>query len=84
MGTFARNLFVWRRSVGARWALRAVTIDAAWQFHEERDKGSIEKGKLADLVILSASPLEDPERIDEIDVLQTIVGGRTVFDAREQ
>ncbi len=62
-------------------ALRAVTIDAAWQYHEEADKGSIEPGKLADLVILSRSPIDDPQRIDEIEVLRTIVGGRTVYDA---
>lgn len=61
-------------------ALRAVTIDAAFQYHEERDKGSLEVGKLADLVVLSKSPLDDPEQIDQIEVLRTIVGGRTVFD----
>ena len=62
-------------------ALRAVTIDAAWQHFEEVDKGSLEPGKLADLVILDRSPLEDPDRIDEIQVLETIVGGRSVWRA---
>ena len=64
-------------------ALRAVTIDAAWQHFEEDEKGSLQPGKLADLVILSRSPLEDPERIDSIQVLETIVGGRTKFRAAD-
>ena len=58
-------------------ALRAVTLDAAFQHFEEAEKGSLEPGKLADLVILSRSPVDDPETIDEIEVLETIVGGRS-------
>ncbi|MED5263202.1 MAG: amidohydrolase [Myxococcota bacterium] len=60
-------------------ALRAVTIDAARQHFEEDQKGSLEVGKLADLVILSESPIDAPDRIDEIEVLETIVDGETVF-----
>jgi hypothetical protein len=60
-------------------ALAAVTIDAARQHFEADRKGSIEVGKLADLVVLSANPLDDPERIDEIEVIETIVGGETIY-----
>ena len=62
-------------------ALRAVTIDAAYQHFEDDEKGSLEVGKLADLVVLDRSPLDDPTGIDRIRVLETWVGGRRVFAA---
>jgi len=49
-------------------ALRAVTIDAAYEQFLEDDRGSLEPGKLADLVILDRSPLEAPDAIDRIRV----------------
>jgi hypothetical protein len=60
-------------------ALRAVTSTAAWQHFEEADKGSIEPGKLADFVVLSGSPLAQPETIDELRVLETWLGGERVY-----
>ena len=61
-------------------ALRAVTSDAAWQNHEENIKGSIETGKYADFVILNEDPLTiDPTLIKDIDVLETIVDGKSIY-----
>ena len=61
-------------------ALRSVTIDAAWQIFREKDLGSIESGKLADLVVLERSPLVDPLTIKDIKVERTIIGGVTVYE----
>ncbi|MFQ5553359.1 MAG: amidohydrolase, partial [Thermoplasmata archaeon] len=64
--------------ISAEQALRLLTIDAAYGTFQEDVKGSISVGKLADLVVLSESPLAvAPERIPEVEVLLTIVGGRS-------
>jgi adenine deaminase len=61
-------------------ALRAVTANAAWQIKEETTKGTLEVGKLADLVILERNPLTvDPASLKDIAVLETIKEGRTIF-----
>jgi len=63
-------------------ALKAITLWGAYQHFEEDQKGSIEVGKLADLVILSDNPLTvDPEGIGKIQVLETIKEGVMVFRA---
>ncbi|MFT5665592.1 MAG: putative amidohydrolase YtcJ/uncharacterized membrane protein YdjX (TVP38/TMEM64 family) [Gammaproteobacteria bacterium] len=64
-------------------ALRAVTIDAAWQVFQEGNRGSIEVGKFADLVILSGDLLSDKAAIRERQVLETLVAGEVVFSATE-
>ena len=60
-------------------ALRAVTIDAAWQIFQEKNRGSLEIGKYADMVILSDNPLKSPSSINTIEVEETIVAGATVY-----
>ena len=60
-------------------ALRAVTIDAAWQIFQEDNRGSLEPGKLADLVLLDGSPLRDPMAMRELKVDATWVGGALVY-----
>jgi len=63
-------------------AMRAYTINAARQNFEENIKGSIEPGKLADLVVLEENPLTcETMHIKDISVFETIVGGKTVYKA---
>jgi predicted amidohydrolase YtcJ len=61
-------------------ALRALTSDAAFQYRLEKDRGTLEAGKVADLVLLSQNPLTmDPQRLREVQVLETVKEGRTVY-----
>lgn len=61
-------------------AIKAMTIWPAWQHFEEKTKGSIEVGKLADLVILDQDPTRiDLDQLDQIQILETIKEGVTVF-----
>ena len=61
-------------------ALRSVTSEAAWQNFEDKDRGSIEPGKLADFVILDRNPLiVPPMEVRDLQVLETIIGGQRVY-----
>jgi predicted amidohydrolase YtcJ len=63
-------------------ALKSLTIWPAYQHFEEDRKGSLEPGKLADLVILSDDPTAiDPEALDTITVAETIKEGETIYRA---
>ena len=61
-------------------ALAGITLDAARQYGEEASKGSISAGKQADFVIVDQDPLAmDPEKLLQLQVLETISRGKTVF-----
>jgi predicted amidohydrolase YtcJ len=64
-------------------AIKMYTLNAAFASFEEETKGSIEPGKLADLVVLSADPCEVPvDEIKSIKIEMTIVGGSVAYQAR--
>lgn len=66
-------------------ALKAVTVNGAFQYFEEETKGTIREGKIADFVILDKSPLEiKKEDIRSIQVLETIKEGVSVYKKKEQ
>lgn len=61
-------------------AFKAITLNAAYQLQEEKTKGSLKVGKLADMVILDQNPLKmDPRNIRNLQVLETIKEGKTIF-----
>ena len=61
-------------------ALQAMTIWPARQHFEDKTKGSLERGKLADLIVLDANPLSTPAaQLMDIHVVETIKAGKTVY-----
>ncbi len=61
-------------------ALKAITIESAYEYMEEKTKGSIEPGKLADFVILSGNPITTSgDAIRDIKVVETIKEGKSVY-----
>ena len=68
--------------IGVYEALKGITINAAYAYFEENNKGSIKEGKLADLVILDANPLKvKKEALRDIKVLCTIKEGEVIYQA---
>jgi hypothetical protein len=71
------------QKLGRAEALRTMTLDAAYGSFAERERGSVEVGKLADLVVLSQDILSAPEdALMKTEVLATIVGGRVLFEKK--
>ncbi len=73
-----------RQAISVREAIRAYTIGSAYASFEEKIKGSIEVGKLADLVVLSADVEKiPPEKIKDLAVEMTMVDGRVRYQAEK-
>jgi predicted amidohydrolase YtcJ len=71
-----------RQRISITEALRVATLNGAHASFEERLKGSIEPGKLADLVVLGRDPLKEyPFSLISIPVERTMVGGRWVYES---
>jgi hypothetical protein len=63
-------------------ALQGYTIEAAYAGHREKNEGSLETGKVADVIMVDRNILEvDPHTIDQTKVVLTIVGGKIVYEA---
>jgi len=74
------NVLAGQEKVSVEAAIRAVTVNAAWQCHSEHEIGSLEKGKLADFVILESDPRKvKPTEISDIKVSETWMNGKLVF-----
>ncbi len=75
---------VWgpRQKITIEEALGVCTLNGAYASFEEHEKGSLEPGKLADLVVLGRNPLtEDPSNLATIPIERTMVGGRWVYES---
>ncbi len=71
-----------QEKITAEEALRAYTSSAAYAAFEEKEKGTLAPGRLADFVVLSADPIAvKPDQIERIQIVKTVVGGRVVYDS---
>lgn len=66
-------------SISVEEAIRSYTSEGAYCEFQEHEKGTLSAGKLADFVVLSSNPWENPEKINEITVELTIVGGEIIY-----
>ncbi len=64
--------------------LRAITMNASYELHQDLQTGSLEVGKLADMIVLDRNALQIPAaQIADIKVLRTVVGGRVVYESEK-
>jgi len=64
-------------------ALKAITIEAAWQVHLDHEIGSISVGKYADFTLLEDNPLLHPGKLKDIKIIETIIGGVSYFQDKK-
>jgi predicted amidohydrolase YtcJ len=84
-GSTAGENLVWgqQHAVDRQQALRLLTIESAFFINEEKMLGSIEKGKYADVVVLSGDYMTVPENeIEKLEPVMTVVGGNVVFEKK--
>ena len=78
--TFSGKTLGEGQRIDAYTALKGFTVNAAYQYKEEHNKGTLAEGMLADLVLLDRNPLKvDSDEIKNIRALQTIKNGKTVY-----
>ncbi|MBZ5528558.1 MAG: amidohydrolase [Acidobacteriia bacterium] len=76
------NVWGANQRISVEEAIRVGTVNGAYASYDEKRKGSIEAGKLADLVVLGRDPFqENPATLVNIPVERTMVGGRWVYEA---
>ena len=74
--------FLPRERIRLEDAIRAYTLGAAFAGHREKTEGSVEPGKLADLIVLSQDLFKiEPDKVANTEVLLTMLGGKTVYQA---
>ena len=79
------NGWVPEQKISVEETVRAYTVGSAYAEFQENVKGSISVGKLADLVLLSRDIFTiDPNEIENVKVVLTMVDGRVVYEARER
>jgi predicted amidohydrolase YtcJ len=72
-----------QKGLPRRFALRSITMNSAYELHQDRWTGSLERGKYADLIVLDRNVLRIPKtQIMNTKVLLTMVGGKAVYGGR--
>jgi len=76
------NVWGANQKVTVEEAIKIGTINGAYASYEENNKGSLEAGKLADLVVLGRNPFkEDPSTLITIPIERTMAGGRWIYES---